>query len=72
MKYVLAVVAVSYALRCLSLAVLDGVSVAQRLRIEVDKLEHEAQQPGLDIVRRIVEGVWFVLYLLITYRLVTR
>jgi len=68
-KYVLALVTVSYALQCLSLAVLRGSAHVDHLRKRADKIEFEYQQPGLDSIRRTVEILWFVLYLFITYRL---
>ena len=70
MKYILALVVVSYALRCLSFAAINGREVATILRKSADKIEREAQDAPHDAARRFVEGVWFLIYLLIAYKLV--
>jgi hypothetical protein len=69
-KYLLALVAVSYALQCLSMGVSKTADVVRHLREHADKIEHEERQPGMDKVRRCVEVLWFGLYLLMAYRLV--
>jgi len=72
MKYFLSLLAVSYALRCLSHAAMNGREVANHLRQQANKIEHDDQEPRVDGVRRFAEGLWFVLYLLMAYKLVRR
>lgn len=68
MKYILAIITISYAIACLSKVVTNGLEESRALIKHAHKIEFGYGTPG-DVVRRIVEGIWFVLYCIITYRL---
>lgn len=68
MKYVLAFVALSYALECLALALTNPFRLEEELIQQSRKIRDNAVT-NKDAPRRIVEALWFVLYMAITVRL---